>query len=584
MFYNYLNYTCSNKRIIIVLFFFCFHILFSQKGIVPKQNKNDSLKKYSVDVLIQKCYSDINPKIYCNEMFSRKLSDAEKTKCYNIFALKYCFEVINDHEKTIQYLNLSNVYAKKTGNVTFERANLNIIAIIYALENKHEDALKFLEKRNKLKSLEKTDELQELLSGGDDEIIYALLGYFGRSVKGYLDATKKIDDYLATHDEISAEKKYQLIFYKCLKYKNIFLNYSYEKKLDSAGIYLNKIKTSSLLPKDKVDIISSNEANYLILSGRLDEAIQKAKKDKNDYKNDKARVFYNLYYLARAYQLKGNYKESSKYCEQGLNNIFVNIDFINIELELYRIAMENADKSGDNSNYLKYSKLYQEKSKKINYNSKADFIAKLYNLDQIQPLKYELNNSKHFMTYLWLIILFLSLFTAYLINRFFTLRKYKKRFIEINARLEKKEKEVALSPKKAEEVIKTDNNILSLKKENEILDKLNKFEKKQQFLSSTLSLSSLASSMNVNYNYLTLTIKKYKKNNFNGYINQLRIDYIILKLKQNPEYLNYKISYLAEECGFSSHTVFTRIFIEKTGIPPSKFIEYVKKENTKVNI
>ncbi len=51
-----------------------------------------------------------------------------------------------------------------------------------------------------------------------------------------------------------------------------------------------------------------------------------------------------------------------------------------------------------------------------------------------------------------------------------------------------------------------------------------------------------------------------------------------MKLKQNPEYLNYKISYLAEECGFSSHTVFSRIFIEKMGIPPSKFIEYLKKE------
>ncbi len=47
-------------------------------------------------------------------------------------------------------------------------------------------------------------------------------------------------------------------------------------------------------------------------------------------------------------------------------------------------------------------------------------------------------------------------------------------------------------------------------------------------------------------------------------------------MTQHPEYLTYKISYLAEECGFASHTTFTRIFIEKTGISPSKFISYLQ--------
>lgn len=566
-----MNRLFITRFFVLMLYCLCVYAKGEQKNVY---NNADSLKKYSVDVLVQKCYSDINPKIYCDEMLSRKLSDEEKIKCYNIYALKYWFETVNNYEKAIQYLNLSNVYAKKTGNVTFEKTNLNIIAVIYAVQNRYRYSLQLIEKRNRLKSVEKTDEIQELLSGGDDDAIYALLGNFGKSIKSYQRAIKNIDDYLSLHTDISPEKKYQLTFYKCIKYKNIFLSYDYEKKLDSAGIYLNKIKNSTLLQKDKDDIIGCTEADYFILLGKLDLAIQKATKDKNESKNDKARVFYDLYYLARAHQLKKNYKESLKYCEQGLNTIVLNIDFVNIELELYRIAMENADKLGDNANYLKYSKLYQEKNKKLNYDSRAEFISKLYSLDQIEPLEYELNHTRNFMTYLWAAILLLGSLTAFLIHRFFTLRKYKKRFMEINADFEKE----ILKQKQDEGEPKIYRNNLSDEKEQEILDKLNKFEKKQQFLSSAVSLSSLSAQIGTNTNYLSSIIKKHKESNFNGYLNQLRIDYIVIKLKQNPEYLNYKISYLAEECGFSSHTVFSRIFIDKMGIPPSKFIEYLKKE------
>lgn len=584
MFYNYLNYTCSNKRIIIVLFFFCFHILFSQKGILPKQNKNDSLKKYSVGDLIRKSYSEKNPKIYCDEMAKRNLSDKDKMKYYRICGEIYYLEILNNFDKSVQFIKVSNFYAQKERDFTMYANNLNMIALIYALQNKNDLALSCLKKKRMYESRDKSN-IQELIFGGDEGLVYGVIGDFDKKIIGYIKAIKDLDDYLANQKKIAPEIILEINRAKREKYNSIVDAYLLQKKLDSAALYLKKIKSLPLSLNDlDSEGIRDSEIHYDILSGNLDGAIEKANKDLNEFRDDKITVFYDSYYLAQAYILKKKYKISLAYCEKALKSKQISFGFINHELELYKIAMQATDKMEDEKAYLKYSRFYEKANQKFDYNSKADFIAKLYNLDQIQPLKYELNNSKHFMTYLWLIIIFLSLFTAYLINRFFTLRKYKKRFIEINARLEKKEKEVALSPKKAEEVIKTDKNILSLKKENEILDKLNKFEKKQQFLSSTLSLSSLASSMNVNYNYLTLTIKKYKKNNFNGYINQLRIDYIILKLKQNPEYLNYKISYLAEECGFSSHTVFTRIFIEKTGIPPSKFIEYVKKENTKVNI
>ncbi|NHQ71954.1 helix-turn-helix domain-containing protein, partial [Elizabethkingia miricola] len=49
--------------------------------------------------------------------------------------------------------------------------------------------------------------------------------------------------------------------------------------------------------------------------------------------------------------------------------------------------------------------------------------------------------------------------------------------------------------------------------------------------------------------------------------------YIIDKLYNNPLYREYKISYLAEECGYSSHQVFITAFRKETGMTPSYFIK-----------
>lgn len=58
----------------------------------------------------------------------------------------------------------------------------------------------------------------------------------------------------------------------------------------------------------------------------------------------------------------------------------------------------------------------------------------------------------------------------------------------------------------------------------------------------------------------------------------MRVKYIVKKLKTEPNYLNYKVSYLAEESGFSSHSSFATVFKNITGISPNVFIELLKKD------
>src|SRR5690606_2490108 len=101
------------------------------------------------------------------------------------------------------------------------------------------------------------------------------------------------------------------------------------------------------------------------------------------------------------------------------------------------------------------------------------------------------------------------------------------------------------------------------------------------FTDRNISIAVLAGKLQTNTKYLSHIINKHKQKDFNTYINKLRIDYIITKMEDEPKYLHYKISYLADECGFATHSQFTNVFKQLTGISPSTFITCLKKSNQK---
>lgn len=111
-----------------------------------------------------------------------------------------------------------------------------------------------------------------------------------------------------------------------------------------------------------------------------------------------------------------------------------------------------------------------------------------------------------------------------------------------------------------------------------ILKRLEKFESSNRFTKQAVNFAYLANYLGTNSKYLNNILKQYKDKTFSQYINDLRINYIIKQLYEKPKYREYKTSYLAEECGFSSREVFTTTFKKIAGIPPSYFIENLKKE------
>lgn len=107
---------------------------------------------------------------------------------------------------------------------------------------------------------------------------------------------------------------------------------------------------------------------------------------------------------------------------------------------------------------------------------------------------------------------------------------------------------------------------------------LREFEQNNEYLENDISMSVLAGKLKTNTIYVSHILNNRYNKDFNTYINELRIRYIVRKLKENKNYRRYKISYLAEESGFSSHSKFSAVFKFVTGFSPSAFLSYLDKE------
>ena len=90
----------------------------------------------------------------------------------------------------------------------------------------------------------------------------------------------------------------------------------------------------------------------------------------------------------------------------------------------------------------------------------------------------------------------------------------------------------------------------------------------QLYLSSELSREDLAQLVHLINARFARMIKECTGTNFNGYINDLRIDYAIKLLKLHP---NYTIRAIADEVGFNSTPILYNLFKKKTGMTPYEF-------------
>ena len=118
--------------------------------------------------------------------------------------------------------------------------------------------------------------------------------------------------------------------------------------------------------------------------------------------------------------------------------------------------------------------------------------------------------------------------------------------------------------------------------ENRIEQQIREFEESKSYLEQNISATQLANQINTNPKYITHVLKKMygKEVDFSTYINTLRINYITELLEKDAGYRQYKIGYLAEIAGYSSHSKFTSVFRKVKGCSPSEYMISLEKKNT----
>ena len=214
-----------------------------------------------------------------------------------------------------------------------------------------------------------------------------------------------------------------------------------------------------------------------------------------------------------------------------------------------------------------------------NTSEKEDYIAK-------QAFQLKIRNIT--LTFLTCITL-LALFVLWRMWRFNHIIRYKNKILAkfINERLARKkdgqslnvDEQLMISQDIEDESILFDNQeevadeaskVSGEEEENKkIFVELNRIVVQDQlYLSSELSREDLAQLVHLNNARFARMIKECTGTNFNGYINDLRIDHAIKLLKLHP---NYTIRAIADEAGFNSTPILYNLFKQKTGMTPYEF-------------
>lgn len=103
-------------------------------------------------------------------------------------------------------------------------------------------------------------------------------------------------------------------------------------------------------------------------------------------------------------------------------------------------------------------------------------------------------------------------------------------------------------------------------------------EKERPYLDPAINLSSLASRLGINSSVLSRVINEGLAQNFNDYINGLRVAAVLRQIEKEA-HKKYSIMGIAWDCGFNSKTTFNRSFKKITGKTPTEYIKTLQSLN-----
>lgn len=462
-----------------------------------------------------------------------KNSTSYKQKFAVLERISVAYFHVNQIDKSIAYAFKAKDVAEESGDEEMMAQGNGSIANLYSYLNLSDKARPYLNRA--------IEHIGKMPSGDKQYLLKALsyleMGNLDFNEKNFKAANKNYRNSLREFNLIKDVKNSHTYHYRRSLY-NIGNSYAWLKQPDSAESYLNR----ALLIKDS----KNPELKYYINSA-----------------------------LSDVYMMRGNYKRAIDTLQGIIKS--PGFDIHSLKSEIYVKLSQNYKNTGDNANYTLYNDMHMALRDTVQGHER-EAISTAIDVEQ-KGLTDSVQRSEQKNT--WLIyaicgIALLSMGSIIYLSR--TKKKERALYRDVIARLQG---QVQFSLPQEQDIEPETQPVYSIPAsvETEILEGLKKFEAEEGFRNPALTVSLLAVQLKTNPAYLSAVIKAHKDSNFNTYINELRIRYICRKIHDRREYGNYKISYLAEDCGFTSHSAFSTVFKKVTGISPSVFLREEEKLN-----
>lgn len=318
--------------------------------------------------------------------------------------------------------------------------------------------------------------------------------------------------------------------------------------------------------------------NYKVALEKLRQSLPAITKAK-DYAN----IATTNFYIGKSYWEIGEKEKAISYLNK-VDEAFKKEKFMKEDLlEAYNLLAQYYEAKGNPTEQLKYLTGLLEAETFVS--NKFKYLAvnmhRQYDLKKIVEETEELKRHLFFRNKMDIIfgIIFL-LVTAtftYIFCKQYQRRKIRKqRFKNLVSQKIKKSQPVEVKEKiiDGEQIIKPE--IISA-----VSKKLEKFEESDLYLDKDFNLSKMAAFVDCNTRYTSRIISETRNKKYIEYVDDLRIEFIIEKLKNDSKYRNYTIKALTEEAGFKSPQKFKEAFTKATDLTPLYFIKELKKQDSK---
>ena len=368
-------------------------------------------------------------------------------------------------------------------------------------------------------------------------------------------------------------------------YQKYYIQSKNEVLLDSANYYFNiaakMMLEANFQPEYTKALLSMRKAKSAALAGNYDISLSLYRK-RIEYPiiqdNVRTEQLFDLGMADCFHHLK-QVDSAIFYCNKYIKSHQVTKVSKENLLMAYNIMTQCYNEKNDTKNAYRYAQKSLELIQSIEgIKSKSLNFLHNYDLNKIKEESNKVITSKNYFKISLFGILILFAVVVYSFYYYYKNQKEKHyRFLKIIQNLkESKTSEISiLQIDKAETQPKQTIDEELVEK---IASGLKKLEQKETFLDPNFKLAFVAKKLNTNTAYLSQYFNQVIQKTFSEYTQELRIHYVLQKLKEAPYFRKYTLQAIAEEVGYKDANTLVRVFKKQTGISPNYYIE--KLENT----